>query len=273
MVDPKSSDLQTDAGLRIALEAGAEPVDPRQLLGEFKTALWFPRYRAGQSGPWRLRAMATPGARGYWGDYYRLAGMVVLTGPSADGRACWMSTTPSEIESQEIGLDAARGHTAVLGLGMGWLAANVALRDEVRRLTVVEHDPRIIALITEQGVFEQLPREARDKIEIVEADANAWRPAAPVDVLLADIWATTYGEERVRDVRRMQDNVGAAALHFWGQEVHIWQAACRRASPPALDWPLLRAIVAEDLRLPLILPDWPDYPQKIAAGAQWWTTS
>jgi hypothetical protein len=34
---------------------------------------------------------------------------------------------------------------------------------------------------------------------------------------------------------------------------------------------MLREIVAEDIRLPLILPDWPDYPQKIAAGAPWWT--
>jgi hypothetical protein len=244
--------------------------DPRDFLGDFKTDLWFPHYRQAVSGPWSVRLVGMLAAPGYWGTSYRISGAVVLAGPGDKGKASWMSTTPSEIESQEIGQAGAHGHTVVLGLGLGWQAANAALKPEVRHVTVVERDPAILALIEDQGVLAQLPPDARDKIEIVMADANFWRPATPVDTLLADIWEKTDGEHRVEDYQRMHANIGARSVYFWGQEVQIWRAAIRRMGPdPALDWPLVRAIIAEDFHLPLIVPDWPDYPQKIvAAGKQ-----
>ena len=244
-------------------------LDPRRFLGDFKTELWFPHYRAAVSGPWSMQVALIAGGRGYWGQTYKITGMVALIGPGDGGNASWMSTTPWEIESQEIGLAAARGHTVVLGLGMGWQAANAALHPDVEHLTVVERDPGIIALIKEQGVLDQLPAAARDKVEIVQADADFWRPAAPVDTLLADIWEKTNDPNRIADVRRMRDNIRPSALYFWGQEMQIWRAARRRAGP-ALDWPLVRAIAAEDFGLPLIFPDDAGYPQKIAAAARWW---
>ena len=65
-------------------------------------------------------------------------------------------------------------------------------------------------------------------------------------------------------MRHIQNNIAAEAIYFWGQEIQIWRAACaHQGDTPALDWPLVRAI-ARDFALPLILPDWPDYPQKIA---------
>jgi hypothetical protein len=247
-------------------------VDPRPLLGAFACGLHFPAYRVAARGPWSLRVIRMAAARGYWGETYPVNGTVLLAGPSEAGTQSWMSLLPSEVESQTIGLEAAHGHTVVMGLGMGWLAANVALRPEVTRLTVVERDPDVIALIDAACVLRDLPAEVREKIEIVEADARAWRPTEPVDTLQADIWRKFIEDGKLEDVRRIQDNVRAAGLYFWGQEMEIWRMACRRTGgEPHLDWPLVRAIVAEDIRLPLILPDWPDYPHKIAAGAPWWT--
>ena len=49
----------------------------------------------------------------------------------------WMSISPMEIESQEIGQHA-RGHVVVMGLGMGWAAANAALHPAVSQVTVVD---------------------------------------------------------------------------------------------------------------------------------------
>ncbi|MEJ1969881.1 MAG: hypothetical protein WDN03_14785 [Rhizomicrobium sp.] len=246
-------------------------LDTRELLRGFDTDMWFPRYRAVTMGPWKVTAIVMSGSRGYWGKQYTFMGTILLVGPTVGGDSTWMSTTPWEIESQEIGVKAARGHAAVLGLGLGWQAANVALNPNVERVTVVEHDPQVMELVRAQGVFEQLPQEARDKIELVQADANAWRPQDRVDTLLADIWAKTTGENRVRDYRSMQDNIGAAAAYFWGQEVVIWQRAVERLGPkPDLDWPLVRTIIAEDFDLPLIVPDRPDYPQRIAAAGRWW---
>jgi hypothetical protein len=246
--------------------------DTGAMLHGFETAFWFPRYRAMAMGPWSIRAVTMSGSRGYWGKQYSIQGTIMLAGPDGGGASTWMSTNPWEIESQEIGVRAARGHATVLGLGLGWQAANVALNPAVAKVTVVEHDPDIIALIGAQGVFEQLPAPARDKVEVVQADANTWRPQAPVDTLLADIWARTTGEDRLRDYRRMQDNIGAGASYFWGQEVLIWRRAVERLGPePQLDWPLVRSIIDEDFALPLIVPDWPDYPQKIATVGRWWT--
>ncbi len=249
--------------------SNTDTYDPRRFLGDFKTDLWFPHYRQTVSGPWSVRLVGMIAAPGYWGTSYRISGAVVLTGPGEKGKASWMSTTPSEIESQQIGQAGAHGHTVVLGLGLGWQAANAALKPDVTHVTVVERDPAIIALIEDQGVLAQLPPEAQGKIEIVTADANFWKPAAPVDTLLADIWEKTDGDRRLEDYQRMQANIGAGSVYFWGQEVQIWRAACRRVGSDAvLDWPLVRAIVAEDFRLPLIVPDWPDYPQKIMAAAK-----
>lgn len=246
--------------------------DPHALLGEFRTALWLPRYPALSRGPWTIRRIMMAASPGYWGKPYRIAGTVILAGPGAEGRTSWMSMTPSEIESQEIGLSAARGHTVVLGMGMGWLAANAALKSEVEHVTVVERDADILALIEASGIFLQLPEAARAKLETVKADALAWRPAGPVDTLQADIWEKFVEPHKLAEVRRMQENIRAGAVYFWGQELEIWRYACRRAGKenPQLDWPRIRAIVKEDIALPLILPDWPDLPQKIAAAGRRW---
>jgi len=174
-----------------------------------------------------VRIIAMPSARGYWGATYRMDGTVILTGSVKTGAASWMSIVPMEVESQEIGIAAARGHTVVLGLGMGWCAANVALNPAVDRVTVVERDPEVIALIDALGVVDQLPRDIATKIRIVQGDALEWRPDSPVDSVQADIWAKFVEPQKWDDVRRMQDNIGAASLYFWGQEMELWRLACR----------------------------------------------
>lgn len=247
--------------------------DPYALLGDFHTVLWLPHYKFGQCGPWHIRRIEMAAARGYWGDVYRIHGAVILTGPGRDGRASWMSMTPSEIESQEIGLGSVRGHTVVLGMGMGWLAGNAALHPEVTHVTVVERDRDVLELMHEQAIFDQLPAEARAKMEIVNADAMTWRPSGPVDSLQADIWERFVEDEKLAQVRIMQGNIGAASVYFWGQEMELFRYACRRQDTdrPHLSWPVLDAVAREDIGLPLILPNWSDLPEKIAAAAAWWT--
>ena len=242
---------------------------PETLLGEFRTGLWLPHYPHIRRGDWALRHIRMAAAPGYWRQHYTVAGTVLLLGPGRNGPVSWMSLTPSEIESQTIGLEGAHGHTVVAGMGMGWLAANAALKPEVDHVTVVERNEDVLALIAEAGIFAQLPQIARRKIEIVTADALEYRPSAPVDTLQADIWERLTEAGKCADIRRMQDHIGAASLYFWGQEMEIWRAALKR-SLQTLDWDSVHDIVEQDIALPLILPAWPDYPEKIAAAAQWW---
>ena len=250
----------------------AETFSPADLLGQFATSLWLPHYRAGVWGEWSLRVVFVPGSRGYWGETYPMLGCAALTGPVRDGDATWMSIVPMEVESQEIGIAAARGHTVVLGLGMGWAAANIALNPAVERVTVIERDPDVIALIAEQGVFGQLPGDARAKVTIVNADAFDWRPDSSVDSLQGDIWAKVVEPGKWSDVHRLQAKIGAASLYFWGQEMELYRLACREAGGVPTDFSDADVErLAAQTGLPLVLSRQPGLAARIAAGAPWWT--
>ncbi|MEA3017011.1 MAG: hypothetical protein QOI38_1733 [Sphingomonadales bacterium] len=240
--------------------------------GDFETGLWLPRLAEARRGAWSLRILPATSARGYWGRLYRLETMAMLTGPFGGDGAAWMSIVPVEIESQEIGIASACGHTVVMGLGMGWCAANVALNPAVERVTVVEQDPDVVRLIEALGVFAQLPAAARAKIEVVVGDALGWRPDGPVDSLQADIWAKLVEPGKWDEVRRMQDHVGAGSLYFWGQELELWRLACRARGrvPDRLEPGELGALAAA-AGLPLVLDDAPDYAERIAEASRWWT--
>lgn len=182
-----------------------------------------------------------------------------------------MSIVPMEVESQEIGIHSARGHSVVLGLGMGWCAANVALSPAVERVTVVERASDVIALVDSLDIFGQLPDAAHAKIEIVQGDALHWRPDAAVDSLQADIWARFVEPGKWGEVRRIQDNIGAASLYFWGQELELWRLACcaRGGIPERFEEGELDVLIAET-RLPLVVDPRPDYAERIAEAAKWW---
>lgn len=230
-------------------------------LSIFSTDLFLPTYRPMRSGDWELRLADMVLCPGYWSDAKLTVGMAALT----RRRETWMSLTPLELESQEIGVRLARGHVAIFGMGMGWSAAVSALRDEVTAVTVVERDDDVLALHRELDVFSQLPPAAQAKIRIVQGDAFTWKPDVPVDLLMPDIWLWLMSDGRVEEVRRMQANVQAKEIYFWGQELEIARHA--RAAGRPLDAAGIAATVA-DFGLPLIGPEMPDYPEKLAAAAE-----
>lgn len=227
----------------------------------FETDLFIPTYRPMRSGDWELRIAGMVLCPGYWSDVRLTVGMAALT---REGRT-WMSMTPMELESQEIGVRLAHGHVAVFGMGMGWSAAVSALRDEVSAVTVVERDGDVLALHRELDVFSQLPPAARAKIRIIQGDAYEWRPDAPVDLLMPDIWLPLMSDGRVEEVRRMQANVQAEEVYFWGQEMEIARHAV--AAGRTLDAQGIADTIV-DFGLPLIGLESPGYPEKLAAAAE-----
>lgn len=229
----------------------------------FETRWFLPRYQPVRSGDWEIRTGTGVLAQGYWGPTVLLAGLPILL----HGDETWMSLTPLEVESQTIGLALSRGHVVIMGLGMGWAAAAAALRDEVTRVTVVERDDDVLALHRELDLFAQLPEPARAKLRIVRGDALEWRGDAPVDLLMPDIWLPLVNDGRVEEVRRMQDNVQAEAIYFWGQELEIARHA--RAAGRELDDAGIAATIA-DFGLPLVGPAYPDHAGIVATVAQRW---
>ena len=85
----------------------------------YTTDLFQPTYPTAQFGDWQFKNIITGGDRGYWGDMYGMRPLSILVGPSVEGESSWMSMAAVELESQEIGIRAARGNVVVLGLGMG----------------------------------------------------------------------------------------------------------------------------------------------------------
>lgn len=219
-------------------------------------------YRPLASGAWRLERGALVMARGYWSPPTAFEVIALRRGDDV-----WMSLTPLEIESEQIGVEAAYGHVAILGLGMGWAAAACALKPEVTRVTVIERDPDVIALHAELDLFGQLPGGVGDKVRIVRADALVWVADEPVDVMIADIWLPLVSDGRVDGMRRTQANVAATKLYFWGQELEIARHA--RAAGRDCDAPGIAATVA-GFALPLIGPGTPDYPERLRAAADGW---
>jgi len=238
---------------------------------EFTTDLFQPTYPNARFGDWEFRNIVTGGDRGYWGELYGMRQISILTGPSVEGNSSWMSMAAVELQSQEIGIRTAHGNVVVLGLGMGWAAINMAVRDEVNRVTVVDINSDVINLIKNCGIFDQIPEASRNKLEIVEGNALTWRPDHNVDTLLADIWLKLVEPEKFDQARRMQDNIQADQVYVWGQEPEILRLCrARRGREVIPDRALIDTVVIDDIGLPLMLPDWPDFGERLVEMGNWW---
>lgn len=220
-------------------------------------------YRPMRHGDWKLHRGGTVLTRGYWSPPQLVPDIVTLL----RGSETWMSITPMEIESQEIGVAHAHGHVVIFGLGLGWSTAASALRSDVEHVTVVERDPDVIVLHAALDLFAALPDGVGSKVRVVAGDAYTWRPDEPVDLLMADIWLPLVSGDRVGEVRRMHDNVGASALYFWGQEMEIARHA--QAGGRTIDAAGITATVAS-FGLPLVGPGDPAYATRVAAVADAW---
>ncbi len=252
-------------------------MDPEQLaqalgIPLFRTPYFLPTYPEGDQGAWRLSRTATGIDHGYYTPQWVIAGMPVLLRRSpdhADQWETWMSLSPHEIESQEPGCLCASGHTVIMGLGMGWIALNAALNPAVQRVTVVERDRDVIDLFTAAGIADQVPPGIKAKIVIDHADALAWLPQEPIDFLYADIWREITDAGTLSDVRRMQQQVRAREVYFWGQELWLFDAFARMFGPgKPLTIGGLQQCIDKELTLPLALPWGEGYGDRIEAAVR-----
>lgn len=225
--------------------------------------LFVPEYKPMRAGAWEIRQSANVLCQGYWGLPVLMPCLTALI----RGGDVWMSITPLELESQSIGINRAKGHVAIFGLGMGWAAAATALNPSVTAVSVIEADAEVLALHRKLDIFSQIPAECREKLQIVHSDAFAWKPSRPVDLLMPDIWLPLVSDGRVEEVQRMQDNVQASGIYFWGQELEIARHAV--AAGRAIDDKGIATTVA-DFHLPLIGMDTIDYSMRVLTAANRW---
>ena len=103
-----------------------------------------------------------------------------------EGTNIWMSLNPNEIETMKPYINTAKGNVLVLGLGMGYVPFMMAMKNEVKSITIIEKDPEIIGLFNSL-IFPSFKN--KEKIKIVEDDAiNYVKKNNRYDYIFADLW-------------------------------------------------------------------------------------
>lgn len=235
----------------------------------YNSEWYIPQYREFNTGKWRLVKCPFHLESGYISGLWGVSAMPVLLRRSDDDTTweTWMSLSPHEIESQELGCRYARGNVVVMGLGMGWVAINMAMSATVKKVTIIEKDEEVIALFRESGALNGLDASVRMKLHIVHADALEWTTNDHVDFLYVDIWKTLDEAPALGQVQFIYENIPADSVYFWGQEIKISNILgrdqfkeLRLLSPDEF-----RKIVHDRVQLPLLVPTVGRYAEAVEA--------
>ena len=138
------------------------------------------------------------------------------------GRAVVMSNTPQELNDHKPLIRNAKGHVLVNGLGLGIIASQVVVNEEVEHITIIEISEDVISLVapTLQGRL-----DLDDKITIIHADAFTYKP--PKGIRYGAVWHDIW------DAICSDNLEGMKKLHRKYGRLCDWQGswcrdACRR---------------------------------------------
>lgn len=131
----------------------------------------------------------------------------------------WMSDLPIEQQQHDNMLEPMSGHVLVGGLGLGYAATTLAMREEVTKVTVVEISPDVIKLVE--------PHLKNKKIHVVKADLFDYLRKLPAkkkfDWAFYDIWRSD-GEgtffKTVCPLRKLSwTHVADQRIFCWNEDV------------------------------------------------------
>lgn len=98
----------------------------------------------------------------------------------------WMLITPNEIETMERPINEATGNVLTYGLGLGYYAYMVSMKEDVKTVTIIEKDKEIIELFNKY-ILPQF--KYKDKIKIINMDAfEYFIKDIYYDFVFVDIW-------------------------------------------------------------------------------------
>ncbi len=97
----------------------------------------------------------------------------------------WMSLLPHEVITMGKAIEGAEGKCLVYGLGLGYMAALLALKDEVTEVTVIEKEKAVIDIF-EEAIRPKLSNVG--KIKIIQGDALEFIAPEDTDYLFIDLW-------------------------------------------------------------------------------------
>jgi hypothetical protein len=123
----------------------------------------------------------------------------------------WMSPTPAEVLSQRPGVRKACGDVLVAGLGMGWMAKEVARKKGVRSVTVVERDQDVASFF---GAGFKVA-DGRVKRTVIVDDFYAMNFQG-FDSVIADIWPGANDAGYDQRFQKIKRDLTAAGVKVWG---------------------------------------------------------
>lgn len=129
----------------------------------------------------------------------------------------WMLITPNEIETMDKAICEARGNVLTYGLGMGYFAYMVSIKDNVNKITIVEKDIDAINMFQEC----LLPQfDKKIKINIVNSDAFIYAqenmPRGQFDFVFTDLWHDpTDGIEMYKKMKNYEKLCPNTEFMYW----------------------------------------------------------
>jgi len=178
---------------------------------------FVPEYKRASIGKWKCEP--TPEGKrivGYFRPHNWVPPGWMFTQKVENNWLRWMSLTPMELESHMPHIAAAHGTVVVAGLGMGMYLYNIIRRHQVSRVIVLEKDKAVMNLWKHAIIPEQWT--GFRKVEMIIGDALDYKPTEPVDFLYADIWPYLGDEHALEMTQKLQANIQAKEVGFWGQE-------------------------------------------------------
>jgi len=129
----------------------------------------------------------------------------------------WMAIKPNEIETMTDPIKNAQGSVLVYGLGLGYFAYMISLKDNVSDITITERDENVINLFNEY-ILPQF--ENKDKIKIVQSDAFAFAEKEmskkKYDYVFVDLWHdVSDGTELYIKMKKLENKLKGAKFSYW----------------------------------------------------------
>lgn len=129
----------------------------------------------------------------------------------------WMAIKPNEIETMKQAISEASGNVLVYGLGLGYYAYMISLKNEVKSITIIERDESVIKLFYEH-ILPQF--EYKDKIKVLKYDAFEYAKNEAkkhsYNYAFVDLWHdVSDGTEMYMRMKKLEKYLPKAKFSYW----------------------------------------------------------
>ena len=141
-----------------------------------------------------------------------------------DENVGWMSPELFEKTTMQEAVDHAMGNVLVVGLGIGFYPFNILMKEDVKKVTIVERNQDIISLF-KKNILPQFPR--KEDVEIIQGDALDLLSndlLKTYDYTFVDIWRNEDdGVQILSSVLKCLDLSKELNVDFWIEDAILEQ--------------------------------------------------